>query len=320
LDINGEFRQAAEELGGLVITLPDASQFGLALHLITAPELVMITPNVQPGTQYAELIELAHDRLRGEARGGRITFDQLRERIEQIGGTNQATPLTIKTAKARVTSLEQDPLIGGQFDFVAALERHRIVVLDCRFLTLSQTRLIAAMGARELQRVGRERARNAAEGDAEAAKWFALYVVDEAHAVIPDDERAVSTQVFLELARMGRHVRTGLVLSSQSPADLNASVLKRLQLRCVFALERDQLRHIQGVLADLNDEIVDQLPKMPRGHCAVSGSGDLVRHGFVLHVRERETTSGGSTPAVFAGRTKAPVGTRAARPAEGARG
>jgi DNA helicase HerA-like ATPase len=166
---------------------------------------------------------------------------------------------------------------------------------------------LAAMAARELQRIGRERSR-AAEGtgpDAEeAAKWFALYVVDEAHMVIPNDDHAVSTQVHFELARMGRHVRTGMVLSSQSPADLNPSVLKRLQSRFVYSLERDQLRSIQGVLADLDERIVAQLPTLPRGHCAVSGSSDLVRHGFVLKVRERQTTAGGSTPPIFRARQK----------------
>ena len=124
-------------------------------------------------------------------------------------------------------------------------------------------------------------ARRAEAGDAEAAKWFACYFVDEAHAVVPDDERVVSTQVHYELARMGRHVRTGMVLSSQSPQDLNSSVLKRLQTRFVFALEKDQLRAIQGVLADLDEKILAQLPKLPRGVCAVSGSGELVRHGFL---------------------------------------
>ena len=41
-------------------------------------------------------------------------------------------------------------------------------------------------------------------------------------------------------------------MSSQSPADLDGSILKRLQTRFVFALEKDQLRSISGVNADLN--------------------------------------------------------------------
>jgi DNA helicase HerA-like ATPase len=78
LDINGEFIDAAHALGGLVITLPDPAKFGLWLNLLTPPELVSIAPNVQPNTNYAELIELAHDQLRNESRGREISFDDLR--------------------------------------------------------------------------------------------------------------------------------------------------------------------------------------------------------------------------------------------------
>ena len=121
---------------------------------------------------------------------------------------------------------------------------------------------------------------------------------------MPEDEGVVSTQVMHELARMGRHVRTGLILSSQSPADLNQSVLKRLQTRMIFALEQDQLKRISGVMADLDEQLVRSLPKLPRGVCAISGSSEIVKHGFLLHVRQRETPVGGRTPPVFAGRRK----------------
>ena len=181
--------------------------------------------------------------------------------------------------------------------------------MDCRYLTLRQTRLIAAAAARELQRVGREMARKAQEGDQTAANWFSLFMVDEAHQVPPSDESVVSSQIMFELARMGRHVRTGLVLISQSPSDLNPSVLKRLQLRFIFALEKDQLRAIQGVTADLDERLIAKLPKLPRGVCGVSGSSELVRHGFLMRVRERTTPVGGTTPTVFAGRTKSALRT-----------
>jgi DNA helicase HerA-like ATPase len=305
LDINGEMIEAAKALHGLVITLPNPKQFGIALALMTPPELVSITPNVQEGTVYAELIELAHDRLRSEAKGKHITFAQLLAKIAELGEATKAPKTSLGAAIARVSALERDPLIGGDFDFITALKTHGLVVLDCRFLSLRETQLIAAAAARELQRQGREMARRAEEGDAEAAKWFACYFVDEAHAVVPDDERVVSTQVHYELARMGRHVRTGMIVSSQSPQDLNASVLKRLQTRFVFALEKDQLRAIQGVLADLDEKILAQLPKLPRGVCAVSGSGELIRHGFLARVRERRTPVGGRTPGVFEHRRKA---------------
>lgn len=304
LDINGELVEAANSLGGLVITLPDPKAFGISLNLMTPQELVSITPNVQPNTIYAELIELAHDQLRNEARGNTITFDALRERIQRIGQSTNASKPSLGAAISRVTALEKDPIIGGNFDFVDQIVKHKLVVLDCRYLSLRQTQLIAAAGARELQRIGREMARKAEEGDKAAQGWFALYFIDEAHIVIPQDEKVVSTQVFYELARMGRHVRTGLIIASQSPQDLNTSVLKRLQTRFIFALEKDQLMSIKAVLSDFDDSLINQLPKLPRGVCAVSGTGEVVKHGFVTQVRKRQTPVKGGTPPVFSGRTK----------------
>jgi hypothetical protein len=304
LDVNGETIPPARKLGGLVITLPDPKQFGLSLNLITPPELVSITPNVQPTTIIAELIELAHDQLRNESRGSPISFDQIYQRVNDLGSQTRAPATSIGAAVSRLHVLARDPLMGGTFDFIATLIKHRIVLLDCRFLSLRQTQLIAAAAARELQKAGRDNARAAEAGDDRAKDWFALYFVDEAHAVAPDDKDVVSSQVLFELARKGRHVRTGIVLSSQSPSDLNKSVLKRLQTRFIFALEKDQLRAIQGVTADLDEKVLKQLPKLPRGVCAVSGSSELVKHGFLMKVRTRRTPVGGSTPGVFDQKTK----------------
>jgi DNA helicase HerA-like ATPase len=308
LDVNGEFIDAARALNGLVITLPDPNRFGLSLNLLTPPELVSIAPNVQPNTNYAELIELAHDQLRNESRGREITFDDLRSRISDLGKKLDTRQTSIGAAISRVSVLQRDPLIGTgrSFDFIENLKKHRIVVLDCRYLSLRQTQLIAAAAARTLQRYGREMTKRANENeqDDEATRWFATLFVDEAHAVAPNSEGVISSQVLYELARMGRHVRTGLMLSSQSPADLDRSILKRLQTRFIFALEKDQLAAIGGVAADLGQELQSQLPKLPRGVCAVSGTSELIKHGFLLKVKQRKTPVGGKTPPVFAARKK----------------
>ena len=63
-----------------------------------------------------------------------------------------------------VSALGKDPLFGGDFDFIKTLKQKGLVVLDCRFLSLKQTRLIAAAAARTLQRYGRDMAQ-AAEHD-----------------------------------------------------------------------------------------------------------------------------------------------------------
>ncbi|MHB8783729.1 MAG: ATP-binding protein [Desulfobacteria bacterium] len=314
LDVNGETVEAAKSLGGQIIKLPDPSKFGMSLNSITAPELISIIPNVKPNSQYADLIESSHDQLRNEHKNNPITFNELRQRITDNGAAGNIVRTSVNIAVARVSVLEKDPLITrDHFNFIEELQKHRLIVLDCRFLSLRQTRLIAASAARVLQSYGQLMARKAEKGndkkaeegnDKAAAKWFALLFIDEAHAIVPNSEDVVSTQVLYELARMGRHVRTGLILSSQSPSDLDPSVLKRLQTRFVFALEKDQLRTIGGVVADLSEDILNQLPKLPRGVCAVSGTSEVVRHGFLLQVKTRTTPVGGSTPPVFEGREK----------------
>lgn len=311
IDVNGEMVEAAKSLGGLTITLPDSDQFGLSLNLLTPTELSYITPNVKSGTQYAELIEGAHEELLSSiGRKQEITFQDLLDKIQELGPKLDLKKASVGAALARVRMLSNDRLIGRGFDFIPTLIEKKIVVLDCRYLTLRQTQLITATAARVLQKYGKEMARQAEEGEDPASRekgaaWFSLLFVDEAHAVAPASDDVVSTQVLYELARMGRHVRTGLVLSSQSPADLDSSILKRLQTRLIFSLERDQLRAISGVTADLNEKILAQLPKLSRGVCAVSGTSELIRHGFLLRIKKRSTPVGGTTPPIFARRQKA---------------
>lgn len=302
VDLHGEFAPAAQELGGKVIRLPDPEQFGLTLDLLTSAELVHIAPNVQQGTQYAELIEIAHERLKG--RDGPMEFDHLIEEIQRAGEALKTGNSSIGAAKKRIRELSRDKLMARRFDFIEEIKEHRLVVLDCRFVSIRQVQLIAAAAARTLQRYGRNQAMKAERGDEEASKWFALLFLDEAHMVAPNDGKTVSSQVLRELARMGRHARTGMVVASQSPADLDTSLLKRMQTRYIFALEKDQLRSISGVTTDLSDDLLATLPKLPVGTCAVSGSKDVVGHGFLIKVRQRQTAVRGGTPPIFGTRTK----------------
>lgn len=307
LDVNGEMVEATKALGGDVIALPDSSRFGLALHNITGRELMSIAPQVDPKTLYAELIEISHDAVRLRIQPGQtMSLDDVIAEIDAQGSRSGSKSVTINAAKAKVGVLKRNPLIGEAFPFVQELTQKRLICLDCRRLQLPMVRLVAAAAAREIQKHGRAcaQATEAGRATAEQAAWLAVLFIDEAHNVVPEAEASVSTTVLRELARMGRHSRTGLILASQSPADLDASILKRLQTRFIFALERDQLKSIGGVRSDLGDELVDALPKLGRGICAVSGNGDQIRHGFLMKVRERRTPVGGGTPPVFAGRVK----------------
>src|SRR5439155_19905806 len=142
-------------------------------NLLTPPELISITPGVHEGTGYADLIELAHEQLRSEGGSAAIPFSALLQRIERLGQDLKMTAVQIRAAVSRIGKLQNDPLIGRDFDFIANLKKHKLVGLDCRHLSLRQTQLIAAAAARVLQSHGREMTRKANEkGDIEAADWF----------------------------------------------------------------------------------------------------------------------------------------------------
>lgn len=102
-----------------------------------------------------------------------------------------------------------------------------------------------------------------------------------------------------EIARVGRHYRLGLILTTQSPADVDRSILKRLLTRFLHAIEPDQLDALKGVFSDASPDLVRTLPKLPQGTCILTGAYETVRHATVVKIRPRRTTHGGQTPDVF---------------------
>jgi DNA helicase HerA-like ATPase len=129
---------------------------------------------------------------------------------------------------------------------------------------------------------------------------FVVLSVDEAHLVAPNDDKVVTTQVLREIARIGRHYRIGLVLTTQSPADMDRSILKRLLTRFIFAIEPDQLDALRGVFADAPEAILGHLTKFPVGTCVLTGVSETVKHATVVDIRSRRTPIGGRTPDIFA--------------------
>ena len=112
-----------------------------------------------------------------------------------------------------------------------------------------------------------------------------------------------------EIARIGRHYRLGLILTTQSPADVDRAVLKRLLTRFVHTIEPDQLDSLRGIFADAPAEMIRGLPKLPRGTCVLTGVAETVRHATVVDVRRRVTTPRRGDP----GRVRRPAGAGLAR-------
>jgi DNA helicase HerA-like ATPase len=192
---------------------------------------------------------------------------------------------TLRPAQQRVKALERLKYIGRRFDWTGTLKPGAFVNIDCRGLLLGDLRIITAAVARDLQDLAREK-----------KIPFTVLSIDEFHLVAPNDDKMVSTQVLREIARIGRHYRLGLVLTTQSPADVDRAVLKRLLTRFVHTIEPDQLDSLRGIFADAPPEMIHSLPKLPRGTCVLTGVAETIRHATVVDIRARVTSYGGATP------------------------
>jgi len=291
IDVNGELIDAATELGGT--TVRPGNGFTLPLSALTSEDLIEAIAGVQRGTNIETLIGYAFNVLQREVRQNRrATFgvaDLVQEIADQAPNLNMAQANTLRPAQLRTQALDRLPYIGPQFDWRTTLVNGAFVNIDCRTQLLPDLRVITAAVARDIQNLARRR-----------EIPFTVLSIDEFHLVAPNDDRNVSTQVLREIARIGRHYRLGLILTTQSPADVDRSILKRLLTRFLHAIEPDQLDALRGVFADAPQEMVRSLPKLPQGTCVLSGVAETVRHATVVDVRRRVTSHGGATPDVWA--------------------
>ncbi|QDY11129.1 ATP-binding protein [Micromonospora sp. HM134] len=290
IDVNGEMIDAAEQLGG--VNVRPGEGFTLPVSALTREDLIEAIAGVQKGTQYEILIGYSFDVLQRKLRADGIGFT-VADLVEEIGvqapELDMAKPQTLRPAQLRAKALERRPYLGPQFSWVNVLKPGAFVNLDCRGVLLNDLRIIAAAVARDLQNLARQR-----------AIPFTVLSIDEFHLVSPNDDKLVSTQVLREIARIGRHYRLGLILTTQSPSDVDRAVLKRLLTRFVHTIEPDQLDSLRGIFADAPAEMVRSLPKLPRGTCVLTGVAETVRHATVVDIRSRVTHHGGATPNVFA--------------------
>lgn len=291
IDVNGEMVAATAELGGMNL-VPGQHGFTLPLSSLTSSDVLDAIPGLNKSTNIATLISYAHEDLLKEltlASGQHFGVSSLVERIDRVAtilGMTQGG--TLGPAKQRAGSLVRVPYIGEPFAWEEHLKPGAIINIDCRGLLVSDLRLIVASIARDLQRLARS-----------GRRMFVAFSIDEFHLVAPNDDSSVTTQVLREIARIGRHYRIGLILTTQSPQDVDRSILKRLLTRFLHSIEPDQLDALRGVFSDASESLIKSLPKLPQGTCIVTGAFETIRHATVVDVRSRRTTHGGATPDIW---------------------
>jgi DNA helicase HerA-like ATPase len=290
IDTQDEYSALAEKLGGRVLV--PGKDFNIRISSLTDRELLDIVPT--SSELHQNIIATAFLELQDEIKAGARTKFLLKDLLDRIGIVGPRLTHrndSIELALKRTKFLERAIIFG---EGVERANWPKLMLpclsIKCKHLTSSNLQTVATALLRELQ-------------DLRLRGFIPPYatVIDEAHLFVPEGEGSPCKQIIREGVRIGRHHGICLILLTQSPVDIDKSVIRQCNTRLVFALEPDQLDAIRGVKADASEEMLRALPKMPRGTCLLSGTYETVKHTIPVKIRERLTpkSTGGDAPDIF---------------------
>lgn len=292
IDTQDEYAGFVEKLGGIVMT--PGVDFNIRISSLTDRELLDLVPNASDLHQ--NIIAKAFLELQEEIRKkerSKFVLDDLLDRIDSVGPSLKARADSVSMARARTGFLSRDKIFGEGLSRTDWREKMvPCIAIRCKGLSSRQLQTVATALLREFQKLRLE----------DHIPPYVM-VVDEAHLFVPQGESSPCKQIIREGVRIGRHHGICFVLLTQSPVDIDKSVIRQCNTRMVFALEPDQLDAIRGVKADASDEMLRALPKQPQGTCLLSGTYETVKHTIPVKIRSLsdrlKDTDGGSTPPIF---------------------
>jgi hypothetical protein len=281
IDVHGETCSAAEKMGGL--NLIPGENLKIRLSSLAEPEVMEMLPLNHD--LHVDIVTRAFINLK---RSGRpFGVDEFRRESERVAVPYGVKQNTIDIVTARIDTLKQIQVLGEGFDWREALAKSGAFAnIDCRELSHFELRILVGAVAREL--IGLRK-----KGEINPL----VLSMDEAHLFLPGGhEVTTSSQVVSELIRFGRHHGVGLILSSQSPADIDKRIAKITNTRFFFAIEPSELSSVSGLMGDAPPDLIANLPRFKVGSCLLVGSRDTVKHAIAVEVGQRNTPHGGETP------------------------
>lgn len=295
IDTQDEYSALVKKLGGQIVK--PGTDFSIRISSLTESELLDLLPDaMKKSPLQCDIVAKAFGELQTLLTNQDIPKFKLEDVINKIPEAAEAlsakpgdAPRLVDSVERRLRTLTYHKIFGeGVADWRKLM--YPCLSINCKNLTSTQLQSIATAVLRELQNL--------------RLKGLIppyVAVVDEAHLFVPQGEGSACKQIIREGVRIGRHHGICMVLLTQSPVDIDKSVIRQCNTRMVFALEQDQLEAIRGVKADASEEMLRALPKMPRGTCLLSGTYESVKHTIPVQIRERytEESEGGKAPDIF---------------------
>ncbi|MFB0516001.1 MAG: ATP-binding protein [Candidatus Neomarinimicrobiota bacterium] len=290
LDSQNEYVGLAEGLMGTV--LRPGPDYTVRLSSLTETEVLDLVPTLR-GTMGYDLLAFSFLSLKRRMLEGRIrqfSLGDLLDKMREDAPTLEVRESSLQIGLMRTqSSINRHDFLGERTNWIELLKDSSVINIDCGHLDLSQLQLVVGATLRELTSL-------------RLRKEIPPYVVvlDEAHLLVPEGVESPCKQVIRENIRIGRHYGICMILITQSPVDIDKKTIRQCNTRLIFALEPDQLDSIKGVKADSTVDMLNRLPKMPRGTCILSGTYETIKHALPIKIRsDRKTTPGGVAPDIF---------------------
>ena len=288
-DVLRDFCQATDKLGGCNLT--GGVDFKVPFSLIGSREFMNFMPNLTKDQE--EIIVSAYGQIFGQAldrldKDGNVTtsIDDFESEIISTGNAfGQSAVGQRAVTKARAAYYRSSVLTEGIQNWIEKIKTKPIVNVFIGRLRQRDRNLLVGSAARIIQTLRRRELIPPC-----------VFILDEAHFFLPSGgESTPSTRIIRELIRTARHDAIGIVLISQSPASMDKQALLTCNTRVIFALDRDDLRTVEGTI-DAPSEVISRIPKQAKGTAILTSGADIMRHSTTVKIRTRRTPEGAPTP------------------------
>jgi len=289
-DLEDDVGPMAEDLGGITLD-PQTDDLTIPFHFIGWNEFERFLGDM-PSKKQMETIGYAYSRVRSKAlqeleESGTIEVGagEFAEEIEDAADELDYSRFSGPSKGRAFAAIKRSNVLGYDINnWEDLLLENPIVNIDLGEVSDAERGMVISALARMLQRL-RER---------EEVPPFVLGI-DEAHEFVPAGG-GESTEIVRDLVKTARHIEVGVMLMSQSPSELDDKTLRTCNTYVVMALAEGEVRRVKGLLADLTEKSLQQIPDMEIGRAFIGSARDIMLHTVPVDIRDRDTPDGAETP------------------------